>query len=195
MISLYLYNIVDINMLYINYTTGENMPTCKHCNSHFPNRKVIDGKDRNISRRKFCLECSPFGSHNTRPFIDLKLDIIPKCSKCGVNGKEHFYERASGSGSFYSYCKKCYNQQSTFRQIENKKFAVEYKGGKCQQCGYNKCLSSLEFHHLNPHEKDSSIRFTSCSREKLLEEISKCILVCANCHREIHAGIQPALNY
>lgn len=66
---------------------------------------------------------------------------------------------------------------------------VAYKGGKCEICGYSKCIQALEFHHLNPEEKDFNISSSSKSLNELKKEIDKCILVCANCHREIHANI------
>lgn len=68
---------------------------------------------------------------------------------------------------------------------------VEYAGGKCCKCGYDRCMSALEFHHLDPNEKDFGIgeRGKTLSFEKMKKEVDKCILVCANCHREIHAGI------
>ena len=62
-------------------------------------------------------------------------------------------------------------------------------GSKCQICGYNKCNSALEFHHLNPDEKEIAISSQIRSWEKTKEELEKCICVCANCHREIHAGL------
>lgn len=66
---------------------------------------------------------------------------------------------------------------------------VEYKGGKCEICGYNKCIEALEFHHINPKEKDFSISGGTKSFNSLKSELDKCVLVCANCHREIHSGI------
>ena len=66
---------------------------------------------------------------------------------------------------------------------------VEYKGGKCEICGYNKCIEALEFHHLNPEEKDFTISGGTKGFNSLKPELDKCILVCANCHREIHSGI------
>lgn len=66
---------------------------------------------------------------------------------------------------------------------------IEYKGGKCILCDYNKCSSALHFHHLNPNEKDFSIGGKSLSFEKLKNEVDKCILVCSNCHSEIHEGL------
>lgn len=77
------------------------------------------------------------------------------------------------------------------RRYRIKDLLVEYKGSKCQICGYNKCLSALEFHHLDPNEKDFNIssNMKYANLEKLKKEVDKCILVCANCHREIHARI------
>jgi len=66
---------------------------------------------------------------------------------------------------------------------------IEYKGGKCELCGYSKCVRALEFHHLNPDEKDFSISGRSLSFDKLKSEVDKCILVCSNCHCEIHDGL------
>ena len=64
---------------------------------------------------------------------------------------------------------------------------VEYKGGKCEKCGYDKCITALEFHHLDPNEKEFGIGCNGVlSFEKCKKEVDKCILVCANCHREIH---------
>ena len=72
---------------------------------------------------------------------------------------------------------------------EVKKKLVEYKGGKCQLCGYDKCIAALDFHHLDPEQKDFTISGGTKSFEHLKSEVDKCILVCANCHREIHANL------
>lgn len=63
-------------------------------------------------------------------------------------------------------------------------------GDKCCLCGYNKATTALEFHHINPEEKDFTISANANTGfEKSAEELRKCILVCANCHREIHEGL------
>lgn len=71
--------------------------------------------------------------------------------------------------------------------------AIAYKGGRCQCCNYNRYVGALEFHHLNPDEKDFGIASKGYTRswERNKEELDKCVLVCANCHREIHANIIP----
>ena len=81
------------------------------------------------------------------------------------------------------------------RRLKVKQMSIEYKGGKCEKCGYNKCIAALEFHHLNPEEKDFGIGSKGYTRswEKVKEELDKCILVCANCHREIHEEINNKL--
>lgn len=66
---------------------------------------------------------------------------------------------------------------------------IECKGGKCQCCGYKNYAGALEFHHLDPNEKDFTISGSSKAFDKLIKEIDKCILVCSNCHKEIHAGL------
>lgn len=68
---------------------------------------------------------------------------------------------------------------------------IEAMGGSCCCCGYNKCMWALALHHLNPDEKEmtlSSIRANPKNWNIIVKELRKCILVCHNCHSEIHAG-------
>ena len=68
-------------------------------------------------------------------------------------------------------------------------------GGKCCKCGYNKCIDALEFHHENQDEKEFKLGSgnTMAWREYKAEAM-KCILVCSNCHKEIHAKIGYVFN-
>ena len=67
---------------------------------------------------------------------------------------------------------------------------VHVMGDRCQLCGYNRDIHALEFHHIDPNQKDFSFnKAESTSWEVTQEELKKCILVCANCHREIHSGL------
>ena len=77
------------------------------------------------------------------------------------------------------------------RRRKLKRMGVELKGGKCQICGYCKCIGALDFHHIGEGSKsfDLSSRGLTRSWSRIKEEIDKCVLVCANCHREIHAGV------
>lgn len=69
--------------------------------------------------------------------------------------------------------------------------AIEYKGGACQICGYSKYQGALDLHHIDPTEKDFSLGHKGYTRswERIREELDKCILLCATCHREVEGGI------
>jgi hypothetical protein len=64
-------------------------------------------------------------------------------------------------------------------------------GGACRLCGYDRCPGALQFHHLDPGEKACAIADSGVARslERAREEARKCVLVCANCHAELEAGI------
>ena len=94
------------------------------------------------------------------------------------------------------YCYECsphenenmsHAQAVTIKRRAIKKMLIGYKGGKCQHCGYDKCMRALEFHHLNPEEKDFRLsKNLSKSIASLKSEADKCILLCSNCHAEEH---------
>jgi hypothetical protein len=77
-----------------------------------------------------------------------------------------------------------------------KKYVVnkikERYGEKCSICGYSKCYEALDFHHLNPQDKEEGpaiLIHKSYDLQEIFQELDKCILVCSNCHREIHNGV------
>ena len=82
-----------------------------------------------------------------------------------------------------------YENVKNFR-IRLKERATYVLGDKCQICGYDKCIQALDFHHVNPEEKEFDFKGnTNRSWATTRNEIQKCILLCANCHREVHAGL------
>ena len=69
-------------------------------------------------------------------------------------------------------------------------FTKLHIGGKCSICGYNKYYGALEFHHLDPNIKENGKQaITNIKKEFLYEELDKCVLLCSNCHREVHANL------
>ena len=73
---------------------------------------------------------------------------------------------------------------------KRKEILIHVMGGKCALCGYDKCNGALEFHHINPSKKDYQLSSGSTrSLNRDFVEARKCILVCSNCHREIHSGL------
>lgn len=81
-------------------------------------------------------------------------------------------------------CTKCYQN---YRKYQMKDIAIAYAGGRCVHCGYNKSVASLCFHHTNPIDKDFNIgQKYNLKWERIKDEIDKCILLCHNCHNELH---------
>ncbi len=87
--------------------------------------------------------------------------------------------------------RKCRNKYHVDRRRKMLKIkALEYKGKKCGICGYSKCIAALEFHHLDPSQKEFQIGAgNTMSWSRLEAELDKCTLLCANCHREVHARV------
>ena len=154
------------------------MKNCLKCGNKIPNLLKIDGKTKNLCKRKYCLECSPYGSHNTRSLhIKDKMNVCKDCSK----------EYKPGHGKLKDICSTCY--RLAYRN-KTKQKAVEYKGGCCSVCGYDKYIGSLQFHHVYPENKSFVISDFGFNKfDSLVDELDKCILVCSNCHGEIHGGL------
>lgn len=114
---------------------------------------------------------------------------LKKCPKCGEikDRKLDFYQLKNQNTKVNGFCKPCLLESNAERRRLVKEKAIEYLGGKCKSCGYNKCIGSLDFHHLDPLQKDSNYSsFKGIFNKRLTDELDKCILLCANCHRELH---------
>lgn len=112
---------------------------------------------------------------------DLKTGVKHCCRICGTTDPARFTKGR------YSECRKCRVRFQVGRYRKYKAKMVAYKGGCCEICGYNKCLGSLDFHHKDPNEKDPRWkRMRSWTFERVKKELDKCMLVCRNCHGEIH---------
>lgn len=113
-----------------------------------------------------------------------------KCLKCG---KDFFPKKQAKTRKYCYDCvpEESYTNGATLRK-RIKKWGLDYKGNKCQCCGYDKCEAALEFHHLDPAQKDFNIsdRDIKLNWDEIKNELDKCILVCSNCHKEIHNGIR-----
>jgi hypothetical protein len=102
------------------------------------------------------------------------------CTGCG----KHFFIKKNIKRS---KCTRCLSSLSCYRTKIRKIKILELMGGKCSLCGYNNNLTALEFHHVNSKEKEFVYtKLRKLKWETVVKELKKCILVCANCHREIH---------
>ena len=171
------------------------MPTCDKCSQYFPNWVVIEGKPHNLCSRRFCLDCSPFGTHNTKDLTvprtnELDVPRSGHCLRCRIEINHTNAYTRSGKSYLLSYCRDCFNHNAHERQKKIKRQCIEYKGGGCSICGYNRCIQALEFHHLESELKEKHVSgMKSRSFERIKIELDKCLLVCCLCHREIHAGL------
>lgn len=78
------------------------------------------------------------------------------------------------------------------RRLATKERAIAFLGGRCQICGYDGCPAAFDFHHPDPQSKDFTISSRTVWSAALERELRKTVLLCANCHREVHAGWYPS---
>ena len=176
------------------------------------NRLTAIKKVKSKGRKTYWLcqcDCGEFKevqtSHLTGGYIktcgkcDLCMEEVEE-KTCLICGKS-FLPIAKGYGRKYCFeCSPSYekgnNQErgiaiTALRQALKREL-VRYKGGKCEVCGYDKNIQSLQFHHRNPKEKDFTISAqmgpSTFNIEEYKKEVDKCDLVCANCHAEIHSN-------
>lgn len=145
---------------------------CLNCGNSFSLHVIIDGRERNLQNRKYCLQCSPFGAHNTR--------------NVGMCKDKHCIECGKPCGRRRNRCNTC--NVTRFRQNVKRKL-VEYKGGKCVLCDYSRCIQNLVFHHRDPSKKEFGITGQTKSFDRMKVEVDKCTLLCCRCHGEVHAGL------
>ena len=162
---------------------------CARCGQHFLLNVDIDGVRKQFHKRKYCFDCSPFGGGN-RSTLEKHGATHKLCSTCGVEKPvSDFYQRARGD--YKSSCRVCHDQEGLDRRRLYKVQAVAYLGGKCQHCGYSRSYAALEFHHVDPTQKEFTFSTARRSFESSKAELGKCVLVCSNCHREEHVRLLP----
>lgn len=158
------------------------LKTCKKCGNEFELKYIYPDS------RKYCFSCNPVITRINNK--DSLHRICTRCLRVFPKNNENFARQGRNGKYLMPYCKRCHSKQSIKTKKNNKILAMKMFGSKqCKICGYSKAISALSFHHIDPSKKEGSI--ASISIKKLKEEVSKCILVCENCHREIHEGMHP----
>lgn len=155
------------------------------CKCDCGNEKEIQTSHLTCGIIKSCGCQQKTGNANVNQNFQPKEQRCPICQKIFINKQ-----------STRHYCYDCIpesvpsKERQQAKQRAFKHYLVEYKGGKCEICGYNKCEGALEFHHKNPQEKDIEISKWNFNYNldinMFLKEVDKCMLLCANCHREQH---------
>jgi len=160
----------------------------KNCDNMIPATILVDGRRRNLKSRKYCFECSKFGEHNTKNLEQRskQFSLEEQVCTCSICERQFIYSKKKGHTK--AICNSC---MVTKARQEKKRRAVDYKGGSCQICGYNKSMRALEFHHLDPSKKEFGISESNIQRTWELQkaELDKCILLCCRCHAEVHDNL------
>lgn len=113
---------------------------------------------------------------------------------CRRHGRVPFglYRTGPGRGSRW-ICTKCASEAVTRRHQKVKRLLIDENGGCCAACGYGRTPFNLHFHHVDPRTKDYAVNMArGKSLTAFRTEAAKCVLVCANCHGEIEAGLIPS---
>jgi len=173
---------------------------CRKCNKEFNTIIKKNGKTVDSYGRVFCWECSTLGRGKRKdPNNYDEIKNLKRCCYC----KEflpmtlEFFPLQHKAKTNLTYlgiaCKKCRNTRVKERALRIKKNLVNQLGGKCIICGYDKHLGSLHFHHLDPKEKEFGFGKMNKNEsvQSIQDELKKCILLCANCHKETHDGLHP----
>lgn len=153
---------------------------------------VICGKIFNSLRttKKYCSkECENASRRlkwKNRKKVDREQKLMPEkvCLLCGS-----IFRPKNKSANSRSCC---YNCMPDGIQLTRGDFLHKLKqmiGGRCMRCGYCKCSKALEFHHLDSSKKDFTISNDNFKLKDAIDEAKKCILLCANCHRELHDNL------
>lgn len=104
---------------------------------------------------------------------------------CCTAYKQAFYKQVNNGVSYNS----AYSQKKDAHGFYLKYKLILARGGKCECCGYDKNIAALQFHHKNPEEKLFTLDARTIERkhdDEIIKEFNKCILLCSNCHMELH---------
>jgi hypothetical protein len=118
-----------------------------------------------------------------------------ECSVCREEKRlDEYHRNPSTKDGLGSQCRSCDAERQRRRKYDKKKAVVDASGGRCQRCGYDKCLDALEWHHRDGTTKEHEVaNLYRKGINRLMTEVHKCDLLCANCHREVHAELRPPM--
>ena len=155
--------------------------TCEVCGKEFEAQK---------STKKYCCRSCQNKAAWERKKEKEKLlaqGIDSDIRQCIICGKD--FKPIDKNANQRMCCYDCMPQGHQLTRSEFLDLIRKQRGGKCEKCGYDKYLGALDFHHINPEEKEMTIGDRNFKLKECIEETKKCILICSNCHRELHAGL------
>lgn len=169
----------------IKYPVVNGKKQCGICGEWKDISEYNKARNHYSSQCKSCLKIKA-AEYRSRPEIKIKTSEYHKqyMKDPEKRAKRNAYNRKRNKREDV---KEKRNKQRREWALKEKLKAMKYKGGKCVICGYNKCTSAMDFHHLDPNEKEKYAAHWTFEKNKY--ELDKCILVCCRCHRELHAGV------
>ena len=155
------------------------MTICKNCNKEFPNKIIVKSEIFNLTGRKFCPDCSPIGSRNTRSYIVKLQENEAFCIRCKqIKNKDEFYARKN-NGKPFNYCIDYQELVKKLKLEEKLERIIQIRNGACQDCGQVFPSPVYDFYSEDNTFHISKAR--NMSLERLLIELEKYIMICKNC--------------
>ena len=180
--------------------TKEGIP-CKECRKRIKSQKVVfldlarkwfkpKKKEFESTATKFCRNCGK-SIQNRGNSYDFCIECLPAvstpigfCRYCG-----NLFIRKGQQ----QQCPDCEPLNKRVRKKRGLDLFRTYKNNLkekgCVVCGYNNCLAALEFHHIDQDKEVEISKIKSISRLRREIEVNNLVILCANCHREVHAGL------
>jgi transposase-like protein len=158
--------------------------------SHFSIREIAETMERSAASirhwlAKLGLETNP-RQHSAAAARALAAGATEAELHCALHGITRHVRRDAGFR-----CAQCRSAAVSARRRRVKRMLLDEAGGACAICGYDRCVASLHFHHLDPSIKSFALGVTGVTRslEAARAEASKCVVLCANCHGEVESGL------
>ncbi|MEO0776192.1 MAG: hypothetical protein AAF146_06500 [Bacteroidota bacterium] len=138
---------------------------------------IITSQTTKAMKKKYCTVC------NAELFGQKKMYCSNKCKQ-----KHHYHRVKQQTNTYHS---------QTIRSLRRKLKLIDMMGGGCSKCAYSTNISALHFHHVDSTTKQFKLDariLSNRSWEAILQEVEKCVLLCANCHAEEHNPELSLLN-
>ncbi len=157
--------------------------------------------------REWCDACGAERLHRSGKCIACRQRKAAEKKHCDVCGRDRFHRYGKclacrqRKAREMKHCDACGGERSHKRgKCEACRYARKYDkiysavgGAKCACCGYEKCKKALDFHHVYPGTKSFAVATGVRGKRSIAEVIAearKCVILCATCHREVHAGVR-----
>ena len=152
-------------------------------------REISSSLDRSIATVRYWLERWSIPRRDARRTrVDPATAPGEVTRECARHGRTMF--RLDKRGTYR--CVLCAQERVAHRRRRVKQILVAEAGGCCAECGYRTCSAALQFHHVDPSTKRFALSHAGVTRslDRAREEARKCVLLCANCHAEVEAGVR-----